>query len=150
MGANQKANTHPFIRSLIKSDSMQLSAHMVYTAVHTGHVLQSEAIGNNGSEESDVTADCPPFSTMCPSTVRCRRRGGGTIAPLSQPPQIGCGHLRLPLSIHRDTWVVCGLPEPTSSSSTEALCHTGVALSTRSILVCSGSRLMLLLPLRSR
>lgn len=78
-----------------------------------------------------------PFTTMCPSTVRCRR-GDGTIAPLSQSPQIGCGHLRLPLSIHRDTWVVCGLPEPTSTSSTSALCDTGVALSTLSILVYSG------------
>lgn len=78
-----------------------------------------------------------PFTTMCPSTVRCRR-GDGTIAPLSQSPQIGCGHLRLPLSIHRDTWVVCGLPEPTSTSSTKALCDTGVALSTLSILVFSG------------
>lgn len=74
---------------------------------------------------------------MCPSTVRCRR-GDGTITPLSQSPQIGCGHLRLPLSIHRDTWVVCGLPEPTSTSSTKALCATGVALSTLSILVRSG------------
>lgn len=64
-----KAGTHvgsvkTFIRSLIKSDSMQLSPHMVYTAVHTGNVLQSEAIGNNGSEESDVTADCPLFNNV--------------------------------------------------------------------------------------
>lgn len=77
------------------------------------------------------------FATMSPSTVRCRR-GAGTIALLSQSPQIGCGHLRLPLSIHRDTWVVCGLPKPTLKSSTKALCDTGVALSTLSILVHSG------------
>lgn len=86
-----------------------------------------------------------PFVTMCPSTVWCRR-GDGTIVPLSQSPDMGCVHLRLPLSIHADTWVVCGLPEPTSTGSTEALCDTGVALSTLSILVSSGSELMLLLP----
>lgn len=130
-------NLNTFSFPFIKTDTVQLISHMVYTIAHRGNVLQSEAIGNNGSEESDVTTDCP-FPTMCPSTVRCRR-GDGTIAPLSQYPQIGCGHLRLPLSIHRDTWVVCGLPKPTSTSSTKALCDTGVALSTRSILVCSGS-----------
>lgn len=96
----------------------------------------TEAIGNNGLEESDVT-QITPFVTMCPSTVWCRR-GDRTIAPLSDSPQIGCDHLRLPLSIHRGTWVVCGLPEPTSISSRKALCYTGVVLSTLSVLVCSG------------
>lgn len=63
-------------------------------------VLQSEAIGDNGWDESDVTTDSPLFPTMCPSTVRCRR-GDGTITPLSLSTQKSCGHLRLPLSIHR-------------------------------------------------
>lgn len=42
-------------------------------------------------------------------------------------------------SVHSQcTGVVCGLPEPTLDSSTKALCATGVALSTLSILVGSG------------
>lgn len=52
-------NMNTFILLLIKSDTVQLISHMVYTVVHRGYVLQSEAIGNNGSEESDVTTDCP-------------------------------------------------------------------------------------------
>ncbi|KAJ0001194.1 hypothetical protein NQD34_006214, partial [Periophthalmus magnuspinnatus] len=50
-------------------------------------------------------------------------------------------------SVHsQHTEVVCGLPEPTSASSTRALCTTGVALSTLSILVGSGLYAGLLLP----
>lgn len=37
----------------------QLISHMVHIVVHKGNVLQSQAIGNNSSEESDVTTDCP-------------------------------------------------------------------------------------------
>lgn len=89
------------------------------------------------AQKKVMSPQIAPFATMCPSTVWCRR-GDRTIAPLSRSPKIGCVHLRLPLSIHRDTWVVCGLPEPTSISSTKALCDTGVVLSTLSILVRSG------------
>lgn len=101
------------------------------------------------AQKKVMSPQIAPFATMCPSTVRCRR-GDGTIALLSHSPQIGCGHLRLPLSIHRDTWVVCGLPEPTSIISTKALCDTGVVLSTLSILVCTGFQQMLLLSPRGR
>lgn len=89
------------------------------------------------------------FATMCPSTVRCRR-GGRTIAPLSRvlpvrqrPPTAASVH-------SQDAWVVCGLPEPTYTSSTKTLCDTGVALSMLGILVCSGSRLTLLTAPRAR
>lgn len=38
---------------------------MVYTvAKHRGNVLQSEATWNNGSEENDVTTDCPLFNNV--------------------------------------------------------------------------------------
>lgn len=47
---------------ILKSDTVWLISHMVYciqSYTHRGYVLQSEAIGNNGSEEGDVTTDCP-------------------------------------------------------------------------------------------
>lgn len=44
---------------LLKSDTKQIIQHTALTAVHRGNVLQSETVGNNGSEESDVTTDCP-------------------------------------------------------------------------------------------
>lgn len=53
-----------FLFPLCKCDTVPLISHMVYTVVHRGYVLQSQAIGNNGSEESDVTADCPLFNNV--------------------------------------------------------------------------------------
>ena len=81
------------------------------------------------------------WATMSPSAASWWWWDNRSTVP---SPQIGYSHLRLPLSNHRDTWVVCGLPEPTSISSTKALCDTGVALSTLSILVYSGLSLLLL------
>lgn len=70
-------NMNLFILFLIKSDTVRLISHMVYTVVHRGYVLQSEAIGNNGSEESDVTADCSPLQ-------QCVLQPSGVVVELGQ------------------------------------------------------------------
>lgn len=130
-------NMNTFVLYLNEPDTLRVTTHTVYTVTeHRGSYNQRPH--GTMAQKKVMSPQIVPLSTMCPSTFWCRR-GDGTITPLSQAPKIGCGHLRLPLSIHTDTWVVCGLPEPTPTSSTNALCDTGVVLSTLSILVSSGS-----------
>lgn len=74
-------NLNTFRLPFIKTDTVQLISHMVYTVV----VLQSEAIGNNGSEESDVTADCPlPNNVSFNRSVSSWRWDNRTTVPV--PP----------------------------------------------------------------
>lgn len=79
-------NMNTFSLPLIKSDTLRLISHMLHTVVHRGNVLQSEAIGNNGSEESDVTADCPLCNNVSFNrpVVSSWRRDNRTTVPV--PP----------------------------------------------------------------
>ena len=130
---------HP---AFIMAHILMICLISVLTVSHRGNALQSRDIGNNASEYSDVTADCPLLNNVSFShpVSSWRWDNRSTV----RGPPIGYSLLLQPLSIHRDTWVVCGLPEPTSTSSTRALCATGVAPSTLSILLWSGLHILLL------